>query len=94
MLIGRRRTIFVILNNQHGVTSWPIAGATFILMYKKPSDEGAAREALKFFDWAYAKGGKAAEDLDYVPMPEGVTKLIRKTWSSEISGADAKPLLQ
>ena len=85
---------FVILTNQHGATSWPIAGATFILMYKRPADEASAREALRFFDWAYTKGGKAAEELDYVPMPEGVVNLIKKAWSSNISGADAKPLLQ
>ena len=49
-----------------------MTGATFILIYKKPADAAATAEALKFFAWAYAKGGKMAEDLDYVPMPAKV----------------------
>src|SRR5262249_41169316 len=59
----------VILTNEPGAASWPIAGATFILIHKQPGDPAAADAALKFFNWAYAKGGKMAEDLDYVPMP-------------------------
>ena len=62
----------VILTDQPGAESWPIAGATFILMHKQPQDPAAAAEALKFFAWAYAKGDKMAEDLDYVPMPDNV----------------------
>src|SRR5262249_32498607 len=53
----------VILTNAAGADSWPIAGASFILMHKQPGDPAAASAALKFFDWAYAKGGKMAEDL-------------------------------
>src|SRR5271170_1615444 len=68
------------------------AGATFILMHKQPDDPAAALEALKFFAWAYAKGGKAAEDLDYVPLPATVVDQIKKTWSSEFKTADGKPL--
>jgi phosphate transport system substrate-binding protein len=83
---------YVILTNEAGANSWPIAGATFILMHKQPQDPVAAGEALKFFDWAYRKGGKMAEDLDYVPMPANVVTLIRKTWSDSIKGADGKPV--
>ncbi|MGZ8400793.1 MAG: phosphate ABC transporter substrate-binding protein PstS [Methyloceanibacter sp.] len=83
---------YVILTNEAGANSWPIAGATFILMHKQPQDTAAAGEALKFFDWAYRKGGKMAEDLDYVPMPANVVTLIRKTWSEQIKGADGKPV--
>jgi len=56
----------VIITNEPGAASWPIAGATFILIHKQPSDPAAAGAALKFFNWAYAKGGKMAEELDYV----------------------------
>jgi phosphate transport system substrate-binding protein len=81
---------YVILTNQPGAATWPIAGATFILMYKQPADATASAEALKFFDWAYAKGGKAAEELDYVPLPPAVVAQIQKTWATEIKTADGK----
>ena len=78
-----------ILTNQPGATSWPIAGATFILIHKQPQDPAARREALKFFAWAYAKGDKMAEDLDYVPMPDKVVGAIQKVWATEIKDAAA-----
>lgn len=84
---------YVILTDQPGAKSWPIAGATFILMYKQPQDPAAAAEALKFFNWAYAKGGKAAEELDYVPLPQAVIAQIKKTWATEITDANGKPLV-
>jgi phosphate transport system substrate-binding protein len=59
-------------------------------MYKQPVDPAASAEALKFFDWAYAKGGPAAEELDYVPLPTAVVAQIQKTWSAEFKTADGK----
>jgi len=82
----------VILTNQAGPTSWPLAGATFILMHKQPKDTAAAAEALKFFAWAYAKGDKMAEELDYVPMPDTVVGAIEKAWAQQIKDASGKPL--
>jgi phosphate transport system substrate-binding protein len=82
----------VILANQPGDTSWPMTAATWILIHKKPQDAATTAEALKFFAWAYQKGGKAAEDLDYVPMPANVVKEIENTWASEIKDASGKPL--
>jgi phosphate transport system substrate-binding protein len=82
----------VILTNLAGESSWPITGATFILMPKKPRDPAAAAEALKFFDWAYREGAAAAEELDYVPMPENVPPAVRKMWVSEITDAAGKSL--
>jgi len=82
----------VILTNQAGPTSWPLAGATFILMHKQPKDTAAAAEALKFFAWAYAKGDKMAEELDYVPMPDTVVGAIEKAWAQHIKDASGKPL--
>ena len=82
----------VILTNQPGSGTWPIAGATFILMHKVPQDAAAAGEALKFFGWAYEKGGKMAEDLDYVPMPESVVGSIKKEWSGQVKDASGKPI--
>jgi phosphate transport system substrate-binding protein len=82
----------VILANQPGDQSWPMTAATWILIYKKPADPAAAAEALKFFAWSYAKGGKMAEDLDYVPMPAKVVTDIQKMWSTDIKDASGKPL--
>jgi len=83
----------VVLTNEPGADSWPLAGATFILMHKQPQDANASREALKFFDWAYAKGDKMAEDLDYVPMPDKVVGAIKRAWSAQIKDKDGKPLI-
>ena len=75
---------YQILTNEPGDASWPITAATFILMYADPADKAAAAEALKFFGWAFEKGDKMAEDLDYIPMPKPVVELISKTWASDI----------
>jgi phosphate transport system substrate-binding protein len=75
---------YVILTDQSGEQSWPITASTFILMQKEAADKAASAEAVKFFKWAFAKGGKMAEELDYIPMPEAVVKLIDKTLSSDI----------
>ena len=82
---------YEILTNEPGPKTWPITAATFILLPKQPQDQAAATEALKFFNWAFANGGKAAEELDYIPMPKNVVELIRKSWA-EVKGADGKPL--
>jgi phosphate transport system substrate-binding protein len=82
----------VILANQSGAESWPMTAATWILMYKKPADTAAAAEALKFFAWAYEKGGKMAEELDYIPMPKNVVDSVKKTWADEIKDGSGKPL--
>jgi phosphate transport system substrate-binding protein len=82
----------VILANQPGDKSWPMTAATWILMYKKPSDPTASAEALKFFAWAYKSGDKMAESLDYVPMPENVVKDVEQYWKNEIKDASGKPV--
>src|SRR5262245_24231185 len=82
----------VILTDQAGPGAWPIAGATFILIHKQPQDAAAATEALKFFNWAYAKGDKMAQDLDYVPMPDKVVGAIQKVWGTDIKDASGKAL--
>jgi phosphate transport system substrate-binding protein len=82
----------VILANQPGAASWPMTAATFILIPKQPQDPVATAEALKFFAWAYVKGDKMAEELDYVPMPKTVVGAIEKVWASEIKDSGGKPL--
>jgi len=75
---------YLILTDQPGDKSWPIVASTFILMHKEASDKAASQEALKFFKFAFEKGAKSAEELDYIPMPDSVIKLIEKTWSADI----------
>jgi len=82
----------VVLTNEAGPQVWPITSATFILIHKQPKDPAAAGEALKFFAWAYSKGGKMAEELDFVPMPAKVVTAIQKVWSAEIKDASGKPV--
>jgi phosphate transport system substrate-binding protein len=77
----------VILANQSGDKSWPMTAATWILVYKQPADAAATGEALKFFDWAYKKGGKMAEELDYVPMPSNVVKDVESYWKGEVKAS-------
>jgi phosphate transport system substrate-binding protein len=82
----------VILTNEPGAATWPVTGATFILMTKQPNDVAAAAAALKFFDWAYAKGGKMAEELDYVPMPGNVVAAVHRLWAAQIKDATGKAI--
>ena len=73
----------VILTNQPGDETWPITAATFILMYSDPKDTAASKEAIAFFNWAFEKGNKTAEELDYIPMPANVVKEIKtNVWTA------------
>jgi phosphate transport system substrate-binding protein len=69
-----------------------MTAATWILVYKMPSDPTATTQALQFFDWAYKNGAKMAEELDYVPMPDTVVADVEKMWATEIKDASGKPL--
>ena len=80
-----------ILTNQAGKDAWPITGATFILMHKVQDKPAQAAEVLKFFEWSYKNGGKMAEDLDYVALPDSLIKLIHTSWSGIKDGA-GKPV--
>jgi phosphate transport system substrate-binding protein len=72
----------VSMVNAKGANSWPISTASFILMYKDPSDKSLAQEALKFFDWSFKNGKQMAADLDYVALPDALTKQIReRVWT-------------
>jgi len=84
--------MYLILTNAPGTGSWPIAGATFILMHKVQAEPAKAKEVLKFFDWAYANGDRMASELDYVPMPESVVALVKSAWHQQIKDASGKPV--
>lgn len=75
---------YMVLTDQPGKESWPITGASFILVYKEQHKVKTAKNVLKFFDWAYHHGQKMAESLDYVPMPKAVVELVETTWHHNI----------
>ena len=75
---------YLILTDQDGTKSWPITGASFILVYQQPTDPAAVGEALKFFAWAYKEGGAMAAALDYVPLPSPLIAQVKATWTSAI----------
>jgi phosphate transport system substrate-binding protein len=72
----------ISLVEQKGAASWPITGASFVLMYKEPANKNASKDVIKFFNWAFKDGQQLALDLDYVPLPDALTKQIAsKVWS-------------
>jgi phosphate transport system substrate-binding protein len=81
-----------VLTDQPGKDSWPITGATFIMMHAKQDKPQQAAAALKFFDWAYTNGDNMADELDYVPMPDAVEKIIRMQWR-KITDGSGKPVV-
>ena len=85
------KSFYQVLTNQPGAQSWPITGATFILMQKSQDKPANATTVLKFFDWAYKTGDKTADDLDYVPMPDAVKATIAKSWG-EIKDGSGKAI--
>jgi len=76
---------FLILTDQAGAKSWPITGASFILVYKQPADPAPVNEALKFFAWAFRDGAAMASELDYVPLPGPLIAQVKKSWAAEIT---------
>ena len=82
----------VILTDQAGKASWPITGASFILMHKSQAKPDNGREVLKFFDWAFKNGEKMADELDYVPMPAAVVRQIQDEWKKSLRDPQGKPI--
>jgi len=86
------KTFYQITTEQPGKASWPLSNPTYILMYKTQDKPASAAAALKFFDWAFANGDKAADELDYVPLPDSVKALVRKQWTDQIKDASGKAI--
>lgn len=86
------KSFYQILTEQPGKDSWPITGATYILMHKAQDKPATATNTLKFFDWAFTNGDKMAEDLDYVPLPAQVKTLVRKQWAEQLKDAAGKSI--
>jgi len=84
--------MYLILTDQSGVESWPMTGASFILMHRVQDKPETAKEVLKFFDWSFQNGAKMATDLDYVPMPASVIEFIRSEWRGKLKSGSGQPV--
>jgi len=82
----------VVLTDQPGKNSWPITGATFILMHKRQDDSAKAKEVVKYLDWSYKNGVQMASELDYIAMPDSVVKMIEAAWKSNLKDGAGKAL--
>jgi phosphate transport system substrate-binding protein len=87
-----KKTFFQITTEQAGKDAWPLTNPTYILMYKTQDKPVNASNALKFFEWAYGNGDQAADDLDYVPLPDSVKALVRQHWAANIKDAAGKAI--
>jgi len=83
---------YEILTDQPGKTSWPMTGASFILMQRSQDKADNAKQVLSFFEWAFKNGGKAAEELNYVPLPDSLVKLIQAEWKAKLKDSGGKPI--
>ena len=83
---------YLVLTDQPGEATWPICGATFVLVHERPRRPERAREVLRFFDWVYREGADMAVALHYVPIPASVARLVRRTWAERVRGPDGAPL--
>jgi len=88
---GKSAGNYVLLIDQPGANTWPITGATFILLYREQDNAAAGQGVLKFFDWAYKNGDADAAKLDYVPLPLAVKNIMRKQWATIIKSG-GKPV--
>lgn len=82
----------VILTQQAGDASWPITGASFILMQRTQDKPENGKEVLKFFSWAFQNGQKMADELDYVPLPASVISLIQTAWKTQLKDTAGKAI--
>ncbi|AOJ02275.1 MULTISPECIES: phosphate ABC transporter substrate-binding protein PstS [Burkholderia] len=88
------KSFYQILTNQPGKEAWPVVGATFVLLHVKQDKPAQGAETLKFFDWAFKNGAKAADDLDYISLPASVETEIRKQWKVKVTDTAGKPLAE
>ncbi|WCM18795.1 phosphate ABC transporter substrate-binding protein PstS [Paraburkholderia bryophila] len=88
------KSFYQILTNEPGKDAWPIVGATFVLLHTAQEKPAQGTETLKFFDWAFKNGTQAANDLDYISLPDSVTAEIRSQWKSKVKDASGKAIAE
>ncbi|MCG1038692.1 MULTISPECIES: phosphate ABC transporter substrate-binding protein PstS [Burkholderiaceae] len=87
-----KKSFYQILTNQPGKQAWPVVGATFVLLHAAQDKPEQGKETLKFFDWAFKNGTQAANELDYISLPESVISEIRMQWKSKVKDGAGKAL--
>jgi phosphate transport system substrate-binding protein len=88
------KSFYQILTNEPGKNAWPIVAATFVLVHTTQEKAPQGTETLKFFDWAFKNGTPAANDLDYISLPEPVVAEIRTQWKAKVKDASGKPVTE
>lgn len=88
------KSFYQILTNEQGKDAWPIVGATFVLLHSTQDKAAQGTETLKFFDWAFKNGNQAANELDYISLPESVVAEIRSQWKAKVKDASGKPVAE
>jgi phosphate transport system substrate-binding protein len=88
------KSFYQILTNEPGKNAWPIVGATFVLLHTAQDKPAQGTETLKFFDWAFKNGTQAANDLDYISLPDSVVSEIRTQWKSKVKDASGKAIAE
>ncbi|WP_250451917.1 phosphate ABC transporter substrate-binding protein PstS [Caballeronia sp. ATUFL_M2_KS44] len=88
------KSFYQILTNESGKDAWPIVGATFVLLHATQEKPAQGTETLKFFDWAFKNGGQAANDLDYISLPDSVVAEIKTQWKAKVKDASGKPVAE
>jgi phosphate transport system substrate-binding protein len=89
-----KKSFYQILTNEPGKDAWPVVGATFVLLHTTQDKPAQGTETLKFFDWAFKNGGKAADDLDYISLPDSVVSEIRSQWKDKVKDASGKAVAE
>jgi phosphate transport system substrate-binding protein len=85
---------YQIITNSPGRDSWPIAATSFIVLHTRQDKPQNAAEVMKFFDWAFKNGGRMADELDYVPLPDNLVQQIEGSWKQEVKDASGKAIWQ
>jgi phosphate transport system substrate-binding protein len=75
-----KKDFYLWLNDSPGKNSWPIAGATFILLAKEKRESNM--KVVQFYSWAFKNGDGKAKELIYVPLPEPLKAKIGAYWKS------------
>ncbi|WP_250481558.1 phosphate ABC transporter substrate-binding protein PstS [Caballeronia sp. NCTM5] len=88
------KSFYQILTDEPGKNAWPIVGATFVLLHATQEKPAQGTETLKFFDWAFKNGGQAANDLDYISLPDSVVAEIKTQWKAKVKDASGKAVAE
>ncbi|SAL40601.1 ABC phosphate transporter, periplasmic ligand binding protein [Caballeronia terrestris] len=88
------KSFYQILTNESGKDAWPVVGATFVLLHSTQEKAPQGTETLKFFDWAFKNGNQAANDLDYISLPDSVVAEIRSQWKAKVKDGSGKAVAQ